>query len=357
MKIKVILLMLIAFVALKVTAQEKVEMVQDSFLEKKIKMIQRGPQDDDKLYREFRGWHDHYRFTSAQVRRICDLFRTDQKKLDFAIDSYVDVADKENFWIVYDAFNKMSTAIRLYDYILVSEGGSREEPIVDDFYDEGYDYPVWEQYNGPHRCNGPMEEQMFRSEVRSVGGKGLNNGITDFGDRFSSYCISIRQLMKICMMTQDERQRLSLIQNLWQVVYDVDNIDYLAQLFRSVKGKDEFYTFRESVRKHGYDPLPPVVGNCRVSDDELDGFVQTISRQTFESTQKMMAQDIISKGRCFKAVQIARIVKIFTYDTTQLEIAKYAYQYCIDKENYYQVVDVLGYDSSKTSLMEFIKGK
>lgn len=356
MKVRSIFLLIIAFITLSLSAQEKVELVQDSFLDKKIKMLQRG-QDDDRLYQEFKGWQGSYRFTSAQVRRVCDLFRTDQKRLEFAIDSYADVVDKENFWIVYDAFNKMSSAIRLYDFILITEGAIHEDPGVDDFYDLGYDYPDWERYNGPHTCGAPMQEDLFRSEVKSFGGRGISGGFNSFGTRFSSYCISVRQLMKICLVTQDERQRLSLINDLWTVVYDVDNIDYLAQLFKSAKGKDEFYSFVESVRKHGFDPLPPVVGNCRVSDEELDGFAQTISRQTFENTQKMMAQDIISKGRCFKAVQIARLVKLFTYDNTQVEMAKFAYQYCVDKENYYQVVDVLSFDSSKTSLMEFIKSK
>jgi hypothetical protein len=51
------------------------------------------------------------------------------------------------------------------------------------------------------------------------------------------------------------------------------------------------------------------------------------------------------------------MVKLFSFDDSRLEIAKYAWDYTIDRDNYYQVADVFTFSSSKESLMKFLEGK
>lgn len=57
--------------------------------------------------------------------------------------------------------------------------------------------------------------------------------------------------------------------------------------------------------------------------------------------------------KCFTVSQIKSIVKTMSFENDKLEVAKYAYDYCIDKQNYYQLSDVFDFSSSTTDLMNF----
>ncbi|MCC6685169.1 MAG: DUF4476 domain-containing protein, partial [Bacteroidia bacterium] len=44
-------------------------------------------------------------------------------------------------------------------------------------------------------------------------------------------------------------------------------------------------------------------------------------------------------------------------ESYKMDMAKFAYEFCIDKENYFQVADVLNIASYKRELSEFLEGK
>jgi hypothetical protein len=51
------------------------------------------------------------------------------------------------------------------------------------------------------------------------------------------------------------------------------------------------------------------------------------------------------------------ILQLFTFEDNKLELAKFAYDYCIDRENYYRVNDVFTFSSSKDELSRFLQGR
>ena len=81
---------------------------------------------------------------------------------------------------------------------------------------------------------------------------------------------------------------------------------------------------------------------------------QTIARETFENTKLSIAKQAII-GNYFSAQQVMEMMQLFSYENNKLDIAKYAYRFAADKNNYYQVADALGYSVSKEELMRYIQ--
>lgn len=81
----------------------------------------------------------------------------------------------------------------------------------------------------------------------------------------------------------------------------------------------------------------------------------SIKGQSFSDTQLSQAKEITASN-CLNAMQIKEICKIFSFEDTKLEYAKFAYQYCFDRNNYWQINDSFSFKSSVTELNDYISG-
>ncbi len=62
----------------------------------------------------------------------------------------------------------------------------------------------------------------------------------------------------------------------------------------------------------------------------------------------------ICDSKCLKSRQVRDIMKLFSFEQTRLDFAKYAYKNVMDKENYYQVNDAFQFENSIEELNESI---
>ena len=99
-------------------------------------------------------------------------------------------------------------------------------------------------------------------------------------------------------------------------------------------------------------PPPPHQTGCMNSND-FNTAIAVIQRETFEDTKLGIAKQITTNNRLCVS-QIVQICRLFTYENTKLEYAKFAYSYCYDKNNYYQLNDVFEYSFSKDELRKYI---
>jgi hypothetical protein len=83
---------------------------------------------------------------------------------------------------------------------------------------------------------------------------------------------------------------------------------------------------------------------------------QTIESKGFDDTRLSTAKQV-AKANCLTTEQIVVIMKVFGFDETRLEFAKYAYDYCFDKNNYYTVSEGFTFDSSTEELNQYIETK
>lgn len=91
-----------------------------------------------------------------------------------------------------------------------------------------------------------------------------------------------------------------------------------------------------------------------ISSSDFNQALNSIKRKTFSDSKLTLAKQI-TKGNCLTAAQIKRVTKLFDYESTKLEYAKYAYPLCYNPENYWKVNEAFEFESSIEELNEFIE--
>ena len=96
---------------------------------------------------------------------------------------------------------------------------------------------------------------------------------------------------------------------------------------------------------------------CRypMQDRDFQMAKTSISTKTFEDDKLTVAKQVTGSN-CLLCSQIKEIMKLFTYEDTRLEYAKYAFRYAFDQGNYYQLNDAFQYSSSISELDDYIRG-
>ncbi|MCL2074134.1 MAG: DUF4476 domain-containing protein [Marinilabiliaceae bacterium] len=95
-------------------------------------------------------------------------------------------------------------------------------------------------------------------------------------------------------------------------------------------------------------PIP-----CMQAND-FNKALSVIKSDSFESSKLSTAKQI-SNSNYLCVSQIIQICKLFAYEQSKLEYAKYAYNSCVDKSNYFQINEVFSYTNSKDELRQFIE--
>lgn len=95
---------------------------------------------------------------------------------------------------------------------------------------------------------------------------------------------------------------------------------------------------------------------CRaaMSPASFDKMKQSVESKPFSDT-KMSTAKVATKNNCISVNQIKEICKLFSMDDDKLTYAKFAYDYCVDKGNYYLVSDVFSFSSTTDELNKFIE--
>jgi hypothetical protein len=57
-----------------------------------------------------------------------------------------------------------------------------------------------------------------------------------------------------------------------------------------------------------------------------------------------------------KTTQVRQLLEKLAFENNKVEIAKYAFGKTCDKENYYSLYDVFGFESSITELKNYVDG-
>lgn len=90
-----------------------------------------------------------------------------------------------------------------------------------------------------------------------------------------------------------------------------------------------------------------------LSDQGLNGLVSQLRRANFDSDKLMIAKQAIQSQGVY-ADQVLRIMREFSFESSRLELAQFAYDRCLDIENYYLVNDGFQFSSSVRELNDFI---
>lgn len=101
-------------------------------------------------------------------------------------------------------------------------------------------------------------------------------------------------------------------------------------------------------------PVPqPLPG---MSPNDFDAAMAMLSNEKFDDTRLTLAKQIVTNNP-MTVSQIAQICRQFSFENNRLELAKFAYPFCVEKHKYYMLNEVFTYDSSKQELNEYLQGK
>lgn len=93
-----------------------------------------------------------------------------------------------------------------------------------------------------------------------------------------------------------------------------------------------------------------------ISSTDFAAGKKSITSQSFSDSQLKTAKTF-TKNNCLSVAQIKEIVEIFSFEASKLDYAKYAYDFCVDKKNYYQLTESFSFSSSADELNEFLETK
>lgn len=82
----------------------------------------------------------------------------------------------------------------------------------------------------------------------------------------------------------------------------------------------------------------------------------SISTKNFESSKLQVARQI-TQSNCLTCTQVREIMGLFSFESSKLEFAKFAFPFTVDPNNYYLVNDSFGFSSSIDDLNRFLQNR
>lgn len=372
MKLKTLILLIVLPMAVSAQTSPCSEHVDSKKFIMKLSELREFSQIDQKYKMAFEMLDAHC-FSSDQVKDIMSEIGSDRHAYAFATQAYRKTVDKKNFFMVFDAFERMSSAILLYDYLKEADPNFRfsptmapEIPEINNSTNLGMTYPQAGSYAGNVNCKKPLSDKAFENllyqvkNVKSDQGK-LNNASNMLRD----HCVTTAQLMKIAGEIGSEDLRMELMRRGYKFVYDKDNYLYVKQLLTNIDYIHEINSIYEPPLKpkphqESMAPQHPPVQkptDCKVEHREMNNILASLKDVNFEETRLKSAKQIIKRKKCFRTEQIMRMMELFSFEESRLELAKYAYPFTTDQDRYYKINDSFDFSSSKEELNEFLKNQ
>ena len=99
-------------------------------------------------------------------------------------------------------------------------------------------------------------------------------------------------------------------------------------------------------------------GGCRapMAASSFSSAKESINSKSFEDSKMTVAKQV-TKENCLSCDQIKEIMSLFSFEETKLSYAKFAYDYCYNKTEYYTINDAFSFESSIDDLNQYIEGK
>lgn len=94
--------------------------------------------------------------------------------------------------------------------------------------------------------------------------------------------------------------------------------------------------------------------NMAMNNANFEEAKRTVAANGFDETRLSTAKQIVSSN-CLNTNQIAALIKIFGFEESKLDFAKYAYDFCVDRNNYFKIANSFSFESSKTELNNYLQ--
>jgi hypothetical protein len=284
--------------------------------------------------------------STNQLIELLGFISEDIDRLTLAIEAYPRITNKQDVYDIYNSFAYFSSAFRFHDYIQttkvpvvpispINPGNPvlvNPRPVEITF--PLLNYPDASLYNGPKNCITSLSENDFRMYVREIATMKLENEKMDYAISLATRtCLSTAQAMKLATSLNIENNRLDLLKKTYLRIYDEANFDFATQVFTHIPNQAALREFLIAMRKAKL--AVPVAPLCHVNEMEFKTIKEPLAAESSSSTRLSIARDQIPRYKCYKSNQIKQLVALFSSSSDKLNLAKFAFDYVADKENYF----------------------
>jgi hypothetical protein len=310
--------------------------------------------------------------STIQVGEIMRLFNNDDQKLNIASSSLNAITDYGNVYFLMDEFAHFSSAFMFYDQLMRGVPPVTQVPVpiveppvvvtvpapVPVMTFPMLNYPAVNMYSGPRNCDAYLAENDFMVFAQDIFNRQGENLRMDASlSLVSRTCLSVAQAMKIATLLSLENNRMEFLKAAYSRIFDEANYDQAQQVFNHQPNKFAFAEFLKAKRLAALPPAPIVQppAPCVVSSEQFRMLRETLAREGSSSSRVVIAKNQIPAMKCFSSQQMKEILNLYPSSSDRLDVAKFAFQYVTDKDNYFLTVSSLFNSSSdRENLSNFV---
>ena len=310
--------------------------------------------------------------STNQLIELLGFISEDFDRLTLAIAAYPRITNKQDVYDIYNSFAYFSSAFRFHDYIQstkvpvipISQANNvipinplpvNPRPVEITF--PLLNYPDASLYNGPKNCITSLSDNDFKMYVREIAVLKLETEKMESAISLATRtCLSTAQAMKLATSLNIENNRLDLLKKAYLRIYDEANFDFATQVFTHIPNQLALREFLINVRKaNQVVPIKPI---CQVNEMEFKTIKDPLAAESSSSSRLSIARDQIPRFSCYKSNQIKQLVALFSSSSDKLNLAKFAFDFVADKENYFfELSPLFSSSMDRQSLSNFIATK
>lgn len=95
--------------------------------------------------------------------------------------------------------------------------------------------------------------------------------------------------------------------------------------------------------------------SCMSPRDFSDALI-AVKAQNFEKSMLKTANQVVSNN-CLNVDQIIQIANVFNFEDNKLEFAKFAYDFCVEKRNYFKLNSIFNFSNNADALSDYVRSR
>jgi hypothetical protein len=226
-------------------------------------------------------------------------------------------------------------------------------------YDSNIIFPDASTYKGNKACETCIGDKQFLAFANSVAQfKSDEEKAKICMEYVYKFCFSTSQVMKLGLLMDGENYRYVFFKTAYEKVYDRDNFLHVKQLLtidKLINGINEIYVVPRTDKPYAVPIVEEeTITKCAVTDQDYSKIKAEIQKEYSSTTRAEVAKRLIRDYKCLTSKQIKELLPMFSLEADKLEVAKYAYEFALDRNNYSVVRDFFTSQASKDKLTEYI---
>lgn len=97
-------------------------------------------------------------------------------------------------------------------------------------------------------------------------------------------------------------------------------------------------------------------GKACMTSGNFNAAMSTIKKQNFEDSRLKTAKQVVA-ANCLSVDQIVQIANTFSFEDNKLDFAKYAYDFCSEPKNYFQLNGIFKFSDNSDALSDYVQSR